>query len=445
MIELNIDGLIGPTHHYAGQASGNLASRENRGSVSNPRAAALQGLAKMILLTELGLPQAFLPPHERPCIRHLRAQGITGTDTEVLTQAWKHQPALLLACSSASAMWTANAATISPAPDTADSRTHLTPANLASQPHRRIEPNQTANLLRLLLPSPTILHHPPLSDVDDCHDEGGANHLRLAPRHGAPGLELFAYGRHAHEAPGLPGFLPRQTRQASEAVIRNHRLAPASTRLPRQHPEAIAAGAFHNDLVAVSNENLLLCHERAWLDGPETIAWIQTAWSRLPAELPLHIVQLAEKRLPLATAMTSYLFNSQVVSLPAGGMAVIAPRECTDSPAAIQILDELRDDPAIPVRELHLVDLRQSMRNGGGPACLRLRVVLPAVDTTHVNPNLLLDTAKARLIGSWIHRHYREELHWSDLADPAFLDESRRALDALTQLLHLGPIYDFQQ
>jgi len=114
--ELNLDGIVGPTHNYAGLSWGNLASQKHKLSVSNPRQAALEGLAKMKFLADMGIPQAVLPPHQRPHLPTLRSLGYSGSDAEILAKAHQDNPVLLSACCSASAMWSANAATVSPAP-----------------------------------------------------------------------------------------------------------------------------------------------------------------------------------------------------------------------------------------------------------------------------------------------------------------------------------------
>ena len=114
VVEANADGLIGPTHNYAGLSPGNLASTANQGAVSNPRAAALEGLAKMRVLHELGVPQFVLAPHERPDVPFLRALGYAGRDADVLRQAWLDAPLVAAAAASASPMWAANAATVTP-------------------------------------------------------------------------------------------------------------------------------------------------------------------------------------------------------------------------------------------------------------------------------------------------------------------------------------------
>ena len=133
--EVNFDGLVGPTHNYAGLSSGNVASTSNKGDTSSPKAAAKQGLKKAMSLAELGLKQGVLAPHARPDLKTLRRLGFTGSDTEVIERAGKKAPEILAACYSASAMWTANAATVSPSADSSDGKVHFTPANLNNKFH----------------------------------------------------------------------------------------------------------------------------------------------------------------------------------------------------------------------------------------------------------------------------------------------------------------------
>ncbi len=438
--EVNFDGLVGPTHNYAGLALGNLASLANRGQVSSPRAAVLQGLAKMRRLTELGLPQALLPPQERPDVATLRRLGFGGNDHAVIESAARRAPALLAACSSAASMWVANAATVSPSADTADSRVHFTPANLASSFHRRLEPQTTAQLLRVLFPDQNhFVHHEPLPGGIHFGDEGAANHTRLGHDPGVSGVELFVYGRSA-ATDALPGHFPtRQTRAASEAITRLHGLAEERVVFAQQHPAAIDAGVFHNDVIAVGNDELLFCHQRSWLDQAQVLDQLQRRASGW-----LQVIQVTEDDVSLDEAVQTYLFNSQLVTLPYGGMALIVPAECAARPRVKAYLDGLlaADNP---VREVCYLNLRESMRNGGGPACLRLRVVLTETELAAINPAVFLDNARYEQLVAWVDRHYRDRLAPADLADPKLLTECRTALDELTQLLKLGPVYPFQR
>ena len=445
-VEANFDGLVGPTHSYAGLAYGNLAATANALEVSNPREAALQGLAKMRRLAELGLVQGVLPPHERPHLPTLRALGFAGSDAAVLAAAWKQAPELVRNVSSASAMWTANAATVSPAADTADGRIHITPANLASMFHRSIEPEVTARVLRAVFPDgEQFAHHPPLMGGVHMGDEGAANHNRLSADYDQPGVELFVYGRRAFEAQDTAHTFPaRQTLEASAAVARSHMLDPKRTLFMRQSRAAIDAGAFHNDVVAVTNLDVLFYHQQAFDSTREM-------WQELRAaagDVELHFVEVPAAEVSLEDAVKSYLFNSQLVVLPGAGqdrrMALILPMEVQETPATRRYVDWLVADNS-PITHAEYLDVRQSMRNGGGPACLRLRVVLDEAARAAVLPGAIPDEAGFQALETWVEKHYRDRLAPDDLADPELLDSARAALDELTELLGLGPVYDFQR
>jgi succinylarginine dihydrolase len=441
--EVNFDGLVGPTHNYAGLAHGNIASEKNKGRRSNPREAALQGLAKMKFLADLGVRQAVLPPQQRPDLPTLRQLGFSGSDAKILEAAAQQAPLLLAACSSASAMWTANAATVSPSADTKDGRLHFTPANLVSQLHRSLEAPMTARLLRAIFSDEKLFaHHPPLPPAWPLADEGAANHLRLAPAHGERGLEVFVFGRRGLHSSGAATkkFPARQTLEASETVARSHGLGDTAC-FVEQNPSAIDAGAFHNDVVALANENVLIHHAQAWNGDDVGKTLRRRAASR---GFDVTVIEINSRQMSVADAVGSYLLNSQLVTLPAGGMAMIAPAECKRTPSARRFLETLVEMKT-PVRQVHFVDVRQSMRNGGGPACLRLRVVLTEPELAAAHPGVFHTPRLHDQLSRWIHRHYRDRLSPAELADPHLLAESRRALDELTGILSLGSIYDFQR
>ena len=426
LVELNFDGLIGPSHNYAGLSLGNVASARNQGGTARPRDAALQGLAKMKRLMDLGLPQGFLPPHERPYRAGLRAFGFSGSDAAMCAAAWAADPGLLANLCSASSMWTANAATVSPAPDTRDGRTHLSVANLSAMPHRSFEAAETERLLRLAFADTDrfVVH----SAVPPGHyfgDEGAANHGRLAPRPDAPGVELFVYGE---DSGGR--FPARQTRQASEAVARRHGLDPERTVFARQADEAVQAGAFHNDVVSVANAHVLFTHQQAFQDRAGL-------YEVLAAKVPgLQIIEAPAAQVSLADAITSYLFNSQLVSLPAGGMALVLPQECQENPAVWRWLESLLASGG-PITERIVMDVRESMRNGGGPACLRLRVQLSADDLARVDPRFLLDARKWEDLCRLVEAHWPETIAPADLGTPDCWQACWTARDALFDYLGL--------
>lgn len=435
-VEANFDGLVGPTHNYAGLAHGNLASKKNADKSSNPRAAALQGLAKMQALAAMGLAQGILPPQERPHIPTLKQLGFSGTEAQVLAKARKQAPHLLAAASSASSMWVANAATVSPSADTADGKLHFTPANLGSQLHRSIEATTTARILQATFPDEThFTHHAPLPATPALGDEGAANHTRLCTTHGLPGLELFVHGDGTN---GPKRYPARQARAASEAVARLHGLNEKRTVFAQQNPAVIDQGVFHNDVIAVGNENVLLYHRQAFVGTP-------TLRKRIAERLEAVLIEIADREISVNEAVRSYLFNSQLVTMPDGGMRLIVAKECEESPRVWKCIQRLIADPKNPIRGVHVFDLRQSMHNGGGPACLRLRVALNAAERAAVNPQSWITPLRARELQRWIERHYRDRLTSADLADPQLLMESRTALDELTRLLGLGALYDFQR
>jgi succinylarginine dihydrolase len=442
VLQVNFDGLPGPTHNYSGLAAGNLASERNRNLTADPRQAALQGLAKMKALADAGYAQAVLPPHERPDVGALRALGFAGSDADVLVRAGREAPQLLAACSSAAAMWVANAATVSPSGDTADGRVHFTPANLVSNFHRTLETPTTTRVLRAIFgDAEKFVVHDALPPAAQFGDEGAANHMRLTAGAATPGIELFVYGRVALDtAAAAPQRFPaRQTREASEAVARRHGLDPGRTLFVQQNPAAIDAGAFHNDVVAVANGAVLFCHEHAFVSGETVLASLQAG---LGAVFTPIVVR--EREVSLDRAVATYLFNSQLITRADCSMLLVAPAECVEDEAVAAYLRQLTAGEG-PIRELRAFDLRQSMRNGGGPACLRLRVPLSDAERAAIGANIWLDDALHAALTGWVKQHYRDRLTPDDLGDPALLDEGRRALDDLSRLLRLGSIYPFQR
>ena len=433
-VEVNFDGIVGPTHNYAGLSPGNLASQKHRLNVSSPKQAALQGLAKMKFMADLGLKQAVLPPQHRPHLATLRRAGFGGSDADVIRSAYRDDPRLLAACYSASSMWAANAATVSPSPDAADGRAHFTPANLVTQFHRSLEPLETSANLKSIFQNPAMFaHHDALPASAYFGDEGAANHVRLAESHGSPGIELFVFGRAASSGQGPTKYPARQTREASAAIARLHELNPDRTIFIHQSPAAIDAGVFHNDVVAVGNENVLFYHASAFDNSAAAIDEIRQKFATVSRE-PLILIEVGEDRVPLAEAVETYLFNSQLVTLPNGTMSLIAPIECERNPRVRAYVDRLLASDT-PIRSAHFLDVRQSMNNGGGPACLRLRVALTPEQLAAVHPGVLLTDTLHASLRSWVARNYRDELRPQDLVDAALAEESRRALAELTEIL----------
>ncbi|UUR08949.1 N-succinylarginine dihydrolase [Sphingomonas glaciei] len=411
--EINFDGIVGPSHNYGGLSLGNLASARNLGKVSQPRAAALQGLDKMRANLALGLTQGIFLPQPRPARAWLNELGTSPEEAD---------PALLANAMSASAMWAANAATVSPGVDTGDGRTHLTVANLRTMVHRSHEWPATLAQLRVAFADPSFTVHGPVPPTFG--DEGAANHMRLCASHGIPGVEVFVYG-----LSGGP-FPARQHLEACRAIARRHRLDPGRTLFVAQSEQAIAAGAFHNDVVAVANERVLFAHEQAFADRDAFLAELEGKFPEM------ELVEVPAAEVSLEEAIRSYLFNAQLITRPDGGNSLIVPEEVRETPAVWRWLQRhLAGNGAI--RDVKVVDVRQSMANGGGPACLRLRVVC---DPATVDPRFLVDEARLDRLGEVIARKWPEEIAVSDLVAPALIRDIEQARAELLAACDLGEL-----
>jgi succinylarginine dihydrolase len=443
--EANFDGLVGPTHNYAGLSVGNVASLKNAKDVSNPKDAAKQGLKKMKALHDMGLKQGVLAPQERPDLSALRRLGFTGSDANVLEQAAKKAPQVLRAVYSASSMWTANAATVSPSADAADKKVHFTPANLTNKFHRSLEPETSGRILQAMFNNEQhFAHHKHLPDNDHFGDEGAANHTRFCGEYDEAGVELFVYGRYAFDSskPAPQKFPARHTYEACEAVARLHQLDESGVVYMQQNPDVIDQGVFHNDVISVGNKNVLFYHEQAFLNTQAGFDEIQRKFAA-KSDKPFHFVKVANSQVSVDEAVKSYLFNTQLVDIGNDQMAIIAPMECKESESVHNYLNELVTLDS-PIKQVHYFDVKQSMRNGGGPACLRLRVALNEQELAATNQNVLMSDELFARLNTWVDTHYRDVLSEDDLRDPNLVVESRTALDELTKILNLGSVYPFQ-
>lgn len=437
--EVNFDGLVGLTHHYAGLSFGNEASTKHQFRVSNPKLAAKQGLLKMKALADAGFAQGVIPPQERPNIPLLRQLGFSGSDEQIVKRVAKQAPQLLSAVSSASSMWVANAATVSPSADSLDGKVHFTVANLNNKFHRASEAPTTENVLRAIFRNEQYFSvHGALPQVAMFGDEGAANHNRLGGAYGEPSIQLFVYGREEAKAGLVPARYPaRQTLEASQSVVRLNQVNPDLVVYAQQNPTVIDQGVFHNDVIAVSNRQVLFCHEQAFLHQHALYDQLRV---KVPGFTP---IEVPANKVSVADAVATYLFNSQLLSRDDGSMTLILPEESRQHAGVWHYLNEVlaADNP---ISELKVFDLRESMANGGGPACLRLRVVLNEAEQKALNPAVMMNETLFVTLNNWVDRWYRDQLTQADLADPQLLREGREALDELTRILDLGSVYPFQ-
>lgn len=426
--EVNFDGLPGPTHLYGGLSDGNLASSSNKDLISNPKLAALQSLEKIKFLADLGYKQAILPPHSRPNFDLLMTHGFQGSNLDMIRDALGQDPELVKSAFSSSFMWTANAATISPAADTYDAKTHLTIANLKTNFHRSIEAFHTYKVLRKIFNLCDLKLCPPLPVT--VGDEGAANHIRFAEDYASPGVELFVYGYSVElnlQEPEI--YAARQAVEASMAVIEAHGLKQENVVLAQQNPEAIDAGVFHNDVISTGNLNFFFYHELAFVNQEEVIQELKDKYQEQTGS-ELICKQVLDKEISLEEAVISYLFNSQILGTKER-MILLAPIECEENIKIANYLTRLKQDDSNPIQEIYYMDLKQSMLNGGGPACLRLRVVLSEDEIKNARQEVFYSDGLYKKLKKSIETHYPEKLSFSDIADQKLLDQLERAYQDL--------------
>ncbi len=443
VVEMNFDCLVGPTHNFGGLSFGNLASAKNKKMLSNPKKAALQGLKKMHFLHKRGFVQGVLPPHRRPHMKSFKNLGFSGRDDVILQQAYRHMPKVFQSLCSSSFMWAANSATVSPSRDSTDKKVHISPSNLVTMFHRSIEHEFMHRIFKLIFANEEyFLVHEALLSHDLLSDEGAANHNRLCKSHREKGLQIFVYGKELLLSAQKTKIFPcRQSRLANESLALRHRLNSDYFLNIEQNPLAIDAGAFHNDVVCVINENVILCHEWAFTEQKSVLKKIEERFLRLYHEEPV-VLEISNEILPIEDAVSSYLFNSQLLTKTDGKMLVFAPAECLSIKNAASTLQNIIEGDN-PIDEIYYFDISESMANGGGPACLRLRVLLSLEELARIKQSVLLTDDLYEKLEHVIQKYYVEELTLEHFFDKNFLDNAGNALERIAQALGLDGIYDF--
>lgn len=439
--EVNFEGLPGPSYLHAGLPIGNLAAARNAAAISNPRLAAFESIRKMRALHALGVKQVLVPPYPRPSVSLLRACGYTGTDADVILSAGRERPDLLRASYSAAGMWFANAASVSPSSDTGDGRLHVTPSNMVTNVARAIDSRCTDIVMRWLLPEEIACHHAPLPPSMQLSDEGAANAMRFCRSPGEPGVTTFVFGRTTKLTPagvrkqwGTEVPMVHEARHAydaSEAIARQHGLRPDAVSFIRQNPRAIDGGAFHNDVIATSHENILLFHSDAFVNADQGVSQLRTVVERV-CQVELVAIEISAEDLSVEQAVKTYLFNSQIVTVPSGRMVMLVTEQCVQDPQACAVLKRLVADRRIPIDEFYPVALSESMTGGGGPACLRLRVMMTRTERERVPMGAWIDDGLLEWLEEWATTYYRTKLDPTlDVTDPSLAHEVRNALEVL--------------
>lgn len=428
-LEVQMDTLVGMTHHFGGHAKGNFASLRNQGELSNPKQAALQGLQKMIRVMESGIPQMVLPPQSRPHLQSLKKLGLKGKLQDQLEELHQSSPEMLAKLSSSAFIWTANAATVLPSSDTQDQKVHFHTANLNSHYHRELEAWDRHLLFNIIFKhSDYFVHHMPLSS-SELRDEGAANHTRLEG-----GYHLFVYGDPTGTTPGFEGIPRRQSLEAQKMITWTSGLAENQVLYLQQSDRALKAGVFHNDVAAVGFGRTYLCHEEAYRGGLNDLEKL-TTWYNINSHKKLKLIVVAQEQLSLEEAVECYLFNTQWLQRHDGSVLVLCPKQCQHNPKVQAVIDSWIN--LHPNWEFEYFNLDQSMRNGGGPACLRLRLPLTHEEYLHVHPGVKLNREKAQRLEIWIHQHYPDQFEIRDILNPDFRAAQEIALEELYDILEL--------
>lgn len=442
-VEVNFECIVGPTHYFGGLSYGNLASTQNKARSSSPKKAALQSLAKMYWLHTQGFVQGMLPPHERPHQKSLANLGFSGPLHEAIFAVSKKMPEIFLSLCSSSSMWAANAATVSPSFDSCDHKMHISPANLVSMFHRSIEADFTHRVCkRIFHDDHHFFVHDPLPSHLLFADEGAANHNRLAPDHAHHALQIFVYGKDAQGLQKSSIFPARQSLLANQALIKRHMLEEIYVLNLEQNALAIDAGAFHNDVVSVSNGEVFLSHELAFQD-PSALKIIEQRYEQL-FDRKLYLITIDHDEVSLAQAVSSYLFNSQILSKNDGHMLLLAPAECNAHPTVQKAIQRILDENN-PINAVNYFDISESMANGGGPACLRLRMAMSTASLQTISPTVILNENNYHALCDVVNTYYVDEFDPRLYFDRSFIDNATRALDEISKILGLHSIYDFQQ
>jgi len=423
-LQLNISELPGPTFMYSGLSADNVASLNNKHLAANPLKFALLSLQRMRLLLEEGVHQVIFPPHRRPDLQALGYCGFTGDMGHMIGSADKFSRGYLESLLAASSVWTANAATVTPSADSEDGKVHITTANLNSHFHRSIEASQThAKLARVFADDNFFALHQALPSHNRFSDEGAANHMRFHVEGENRGLNVFVYGND----PDNPGYMQgRQSLWASKAICQLHALSSTQVWLQKQSKEAISRGIFHNDIISMNSHDLLVFHQQAY-ENHESLIEKLTA-------LGICCVEIKAEEFSLEHALKTYFFNSEFIKGKDGSQVLVMSEKCQHDAKVHAQLERIQTAYNKEIKTIY-VDLDDSLKNGGGPACLRLRVQLNQEQFSAIPSKFLLTQNKLNALQEVVTRFYRESLSYEDVFTETFQLSLQPVYSRLEQVL----------
>lgn len=423
-----LDALVGPSHHFGGIAFGNKASLAHQHQASNPRKAALESLEKMRLVYECGAKQLIIPPQVRPQLSTFKQlSGTRGFTKTNLDQLFQFAPQFLSALFSTSYMWQANAGIVSAACDAFDGLVHITPANLQSHFHRSEEVVQTAKQFKTLFePIKKVKIHAPVSM--SFPDEGAANCIRFSSKKAESGLNFWVYSKSQFEHPATL-FPARQSKEALQLIARKHKLKHVL--FAKQSEEAINAGVFHNDVIAMGIGTLLVVHKHAYDNQKKVLDDLQEQAMHVLGE-PLTIIEVSSRAMCLEEAVKSYVFNSQLIKKANGDIILLAPLTAKKYPSAKRLLAKLLKQSHI--KQVHYVPLEESMNNGGGPACLRLAMNLEKDIIQKIPKSYIFSIKRYHLLVEFVKTHYPDWIVLRHFKDPDFIQELHDIVKKLNNL-----------
>ena len=260
----------------------------------------------------------------------------------------------------------------------------------------------------------------------------------MSAQHLKPGFQIFVFGSTAFDA--HHDIIARQAEEISQAVSTQHQLDPDRVLFLKQNEQAINSGSFHNDIVSLANEEVFIFHQEAFADRVELERVLHHMKDHVKG---FHPIEILSEDISLDDLVSSYLLNSQLITVKNNEMMMLLPEEVQNHPNCMRWLDEIKSSS--PVKHIEFVDIRQSMMNGGGPACLRFKTVVNNDEFDKINKKFLLSPKKLMDLRALVSKHYRDQLNPEDLLDIKLMQESYTFLDELTQLLDLGAIYNFQK